>query len=183
MQPNLPSITPTTPAITDPNVQAVASQMGVLPSSSNATDPRLQEVAQGLGVGASPSSSMPTSEPSDVQKASTDEGDQSYDGWCESFVEAATGMPKQGGTALEAWQNNLQKGTGVQGLDGIQPGDPMYFSDPNQPDGHTGIYMGGNRFISATDNGVAVNDLDKWMSDTGQTPLGYISMGGKNGSN
>lgn len=124
--------------------------------------------------------------PSDVQKAEQDIGDGTYSGYCESFVEQMTGSGQMGGSAIEAWNNNAQAGRAVSGTDGIQPGDPIYFSanQGNGGYGHVGIYMGNNQFISATYNGTQVENLDDWTKSTGQQILGYLPFSNtKGGSN
>ena len=102
-----------------------------------------------------------------------------YKNWCQAFVEQVTGSGWKGGTAFEAWQNQQNKA--VQGTAGIKPGDVIYFTPTadNQA-GHTGIYEGKNKFISATDNGVEVLDLKDWQKSTGQKILGYVPVGGRN---
>lgn len=121
--------------------------------------------------------SIPTQSkaPDDVFLASKDTGNHKYDGWCQAFVEHAT-LGKTGvfPSAIDAWQ--AQQDKAVSGLNGIKAGDPIYFS-PNQSNdgyGHTGIYAGDNKFISATDNGIKTIDLKEWSKATGQQVLGYL---------
>ncbi|HEX9059152.1 MAG TPA: NlpC/P60 family protein [Clostridia bacterium] len=125
----------------------------------------------------SDSNSTSQNAPQSVTTAQSDIGDQSYNGYCQAFVEQAT-YGKQGlfgATAYDAWNNFNKKGQATQGTQGIQPGDIIYFSPTQQvPAGHTGIYEGGNNFVSATDDGVQSNDLSKWQQATGQQILGYV---------
>ena len=114
----------------------------------------------------------------DVKLASSDLGDQSYDDYCQEFVDNVLGTPAQNRatTAANAWSNYQQSGQATPGTSGIQPGDIVYFApdQSNGYDGHTGIYTGNNSFISATYNGVQNNNLDKWQKSTGQQILGYV---------
>jgi len=111
--------------------------------------------------------------PSDVQAAKSGKlvnpntKNSDFSGWCQAFVEKAQGSSEKYPTAYDAWTS--QKNKAVQGTKGIQPGDAIYFY-PN----HTGIYMGNDQFISATDNGVESHDLNEWGKLTGQQVLGYI---------
>ncbi len=102
-------------------------------------------------------------------------GSQAYDDLCQKFAEEAVyGKSGLFPNAITAWTNQSKQQ--VSGLSGIQPGDLVYFS-PNQGNGmngHVGIYKGNNQFVSATDNGVRVNDLGQWAKSTGQQILGYI---------
>lgn len=98
-----------------------------------------------------------------------------FNGLCQAFVEHATlGHTGVFPTAIDAW--NQQQNKAVPGLQNIKPGDPIYFSanQSNNNDGHTGIYLGDNKFISATNNGIKTNDIGKWVTDTGQSVLGYL---------
>lgn len=105
-------------------------------------------------------------------------GTKDFNNFCEAFVEQAT----QGHTgvypsAIQAWIG--QQKSAVQGTQGIQPGDTVYFSadKSNGGYGHTGIYVGNGQFISATYNGVQTEDLNKWQQSTGQKLLGYVPSG------
>lgn len=113
-------------------------------------------------------------DPIDLIKAKSQLGKQDYIGYCESFVEQTSNSGWKGMSASDAWQN--QQDEAVQGLGGIQPGDKVYFSDPNNADGHVGIMDKDNNFISATDNGIEENNINEWMRLTGQNPLGYIPI-------
>ncbi len=122
-------------------------------------------------------------DPNSLSSAKQKLGDQSYIGYCEAFTEQVT-VGHQGiwPSAISAW--NGQQDKAVQGLDGVQPGDAIYFA-PDQSNsgyGHTGVYSGDNRFVSATDNGVQETNLNDWQNMTGQQILGYIPHGGTNGS-
>lgn len=110
-------------------------------------------------------------DPADLARAKAQLGEQAYIGYCQSFVEQATGSGWQGSSASDAWERSQNK---IQGLQGMQPGDLIYFNDPNNPDGHVGIADKNNQFVSATDNGIQENDINNWEQETGQSPLGYI---------
>lgn len=102
-------------------------------------------------------------------------GSQAFNDLCQAFVEQAT-YGHQGiyRSAVDAW--NSQQHKAVPGIQGVKPGDVLYFS-PNQGNGgfgHTGIYTGNNQFISATAGGVQYKNLNDWQQGTGQQLLGYI---------
>lgn len=107
-------------------------------------------------------------------------GNQSYDDLCEMFAEQQIyGHASLYPNAITAWtsQSPYQK----SGLQGIQPGDQVFFSPNagNGNNGHTGIFKGydaqGNPLMeSATDNGVQVSNISNWLKGTGQQLLGYI---------
>lgn len=104
-------------------------------------------------------------------------GKNAYIGLCEAFVERMTqGAEGLYRSAADAWNQHQNK---TQGLSGIQPGDAVYFApDPsNGYNGHTGVYAGNNKFISATYNGVKEYDLNDWQKSTGQKVLGYVREG------
>jgi len=103
-------------------------------------------------------------------------GKKDYIGYCEQFVENMAGITQKQPTAIAAWNNAQNR---VQGSQGLQPGDLVYFSanDTNNKMGHTGIYAGNNQFISATNNGIHQDDLNNWQTATGQKLLGYIPQG------
>ena len=92
--------------------------------------------------------------------------------------EKTTGRSGIYGSAIEAWQQQQKKA--VQGINGLREGDAVYFTpnSSNDGSGHTGIYTGNGRFISATYNGVEENDLQEWQNRTGQNVLGYIPQRG-----
>lgn len=103
-----------------------------------------------------------------VKNASQYLGQPLDQGDCQAFVEQMTkGRTGIYPTAIDAW--NSQNKQAIRGLEGIRPGDAIYFT-PN----HTGIYAGNNQFISATDNGVEINNVNDWSQKTGQGILGYI---------
>lgn len=99
-------------------------------------------------------------------------GKKEYIGYCQRFVERMGGTT-QGVSAIDAWNRSQNK---VQGTQGIQSGDLVYFS-PNQSNqgyGHTGVYEGDNNFISATYGGVQRSNLADWAKQTAQKILGYV---------
>jgi hypothetical protein len=114
-------------------------------------------------------------EPKNAMAALSDQGDQSFNQFCQKFVEQATlGHSGVYPSAIAAW--NAQQDKAKPGFDGIQPGDLVYFGadQSNQNAGHTGIYTGNGNFVSATDNGVKQVPLSNWLQSTGQRYLGYI---------
>lgn len=126
---------------------------------------------------------FPKLDPTDVTNANiVGEKPESakYNGYCQQFVDDVIGTPPQSRapSASAAWSNYLQQGQGVQGVNGIQPGDLVYFQDPNDPDGHVGIYSGGDKFISATQvdpkKPVQNQSFKAWNDLTGDQILGYV---------
>jgi len=127
---------------------------------------------QALAAGANPST---------LVYAKQNLGSSDYKGYCEKFVSDA--MQSSGenvqryGSATEAWNNRPQQTDTSQ----ISPGDVVYFvAGPNTTDeavkkwGHTGVYSGDGKFISATNAGVKEWDLGVWERLTGQKLLGYV---------
>jgi len=116
-----------------------------------------------------------TSSPA-VEKARSLVGNTDYNGWCESFVEQMLGLPKMGGSAAEAWNNQLNRA--ASGISGAKPGDPIYFAPDasNEGYGHAAIYAGNGKMISATDNGVAETSIADWEKETGQQLLGHVKL-------
>lgn len=114
-------------------------------------------------------------DPANLAAAKQQLGEKAYIGYCQAFVADTAGGQNHGASAIEAWNNQQDKAT--QGLNGISPGDEIYFNadDSNGGNGHTGIYSGNNHFISATNNGIEEQDLADWQKSTGQQLLGYIS--------
>lgn len=102
-------------------------------------------------------------------------GKKEYIGYCQQFVRELGGTTR-GASAIQAWNSAPNKVVGTQG---IQPGDLVYFSpnSTNQGFGHTGVYEGNNKYISATNSGVLRNDLNAWQTATGQKLLGYVPQG------
>lgn len=118
-----------------------------------------------------------SSPPQDVQNSQQNMGSQDYNNLCEKFVEQNVyGKAGMFPTAADAINNYSKNGQAYTGTDGIQEGDMVYFA-PDQSngfDGHTGIYSGDGKFISATSNGVAEYDLNQWQKDTGQQLVGFV---------
>lgn len=119
-------------------------------------------------------------DPGDLVIAKQQLGNKDFIGLCERFVEqvtkGATGLFSSASSAF-----NGQQGQSQTDLSKMKPGDSIYFAadQSNGGNGHTGIYSGNNKFISATDNGVQENDLSQWQKSTGQKILGYIPQGTK----
>ncbi len=104
-------------------------------------------------------------------------GNQAFDDLCEKFAEEAVyGHAGMFPNAITGWTQQAKHGVAGPSLQGIKPGDLVYFSpnEGNGYNGHTGIYQGNNQFLSATDNGVQLNDLGAWTKSTGQQILGYV---------
>ena len=125
--------------------------------------------------------------PQDLANASTI---PAQSGWCQKFVDDAIGTPQQNRqpSADAAWANYQATGQAVQGTQGIQPGDLLYFSN-----NHVGIYSGGDKFVSATEEDqkspVKNQSIKAWYDLTGDVPLGYVKnpsnlpqIGGANGT-
>lgn len=168
--PDLPSAQDTQPA----SSQTHNSLFPELPQSQTSSQPASQ-TGNSLFPGLQ-SSQDPT--PQDVTNAEQNLGNQDYDGWCETFQEQMTGSPKMGDTAADAWNNYVQEGKVVGGLQDAQPGDLVYFDGDNGL-GHTGIISGKDKsgnttFVSATDNGVENLPINQWLQTTGQQVLGIV---------
>src|SRR6185312_7990417 len=95
--------------------------------------------------------------PQDVQTADSQQGRQDLNGWCESAVEQWAGLPKMGTTAKDAWNNFVSQKKAYSGLQGIQPGDLVYYdaAPGNHNEGHVGLFenydsQGNPIMISAT---------------------------------
>lgn len=101
-----------------------------------------------------------------------------YNGLCEKFVEQAS-YGKSGifPSAIAAWTGQQDKA--IAGINGIKPGDAVYFNadSSNGGFGHTGIYLGEGKMLSATYNGLQESDLGSWQKQTGQKILGYVPLG------
>lgn len=126
--------------------------------------------------------------PRDLEIARQYLGTSKFIGYCQSFVRQVTGGKTTGASAIQAWNNAPTK---IQGTQGLQAGDLVYFSPnaSNRGYGHTGIYEGNGNFISATNNGIKSTGLTDWMKSTGQKLLGYVpaveralGLGGQQGS-
>lgn len=114
-------------------------------------------------------------DPSLLDKARQYLGKNAYIGLCEAFVERMTqGAEGIYRSAIDAW--NQHQGNRQTDLSKAQPGDAIYFAADasNRGFGHTGVYMGNGKFISATDNGIRQYDLNDWQKRTGQKVLGYV---------
>lgn len=136
-----------------------------LPSNPTSNQATTQAIRSGASAGL-------------LEKARQYLGTQEYIGLCQAFVERATkGREGIYASAAEAWEKQQDKAQ--TDFSKIKPGDVIYFSpsESNNWYGHTGIYGGGNKFISATYNGIKELDLNDWMKSTGQKLLGFISEG------
>ena len=94
---------------------------------------------------------------------------------CEGFSELATlGHRGVYGSAIQAWQ--AHRGKAKSGVSGLKPGDLVYFeaNQSNNYSGHTGVYSGNGKFISATPNGVKEMSINDWQKNYGSGYLGYI---------
>ena len=113
-----------------------------------------------------------------VAKAKADQGDQSYNGYCESFAEqVAYGKQNIYGSAAEAWSNYVNSGKARGGdVQKAPKGAMIYFAPDasNWGDGHVGFSDGQGNLVSATSQGVKSIPLNDWIKQTGQTPLGYV---------
>jgi len=159
--------------------QQVASVPTNTQASNGSLDGFLSKYAPGESTNASSGQPNQSALPDDVVTASQRIGDQSDNGLCQAFVEEVQGSKQKYPSAADAWNSQLSKARGS--LAGIKPGDAIYFA-PDQSNGgfgHTAIYKGNGKIVSATYNGVQESNLDSWVSQTGQRILGYIPYGGK----
>ena len=117
--------------------------------------------------------------PSDVASAEENLGSQVDNGECQAFAEqnvyGKTGIFPTASSAADYYSQNGELKSDFQNM---KPGDLIYFKDPNQPNGHVGIYKGNDSMISATYNGVQEDDIKNWLQSTSQSPLGYVRIGG-----
>lgn len=122
---------------------------------------------------------MQQTSPQDVTAAQKELGSTADNGECQRFVEKAvygkTGIFPSATDAASYYQQNGQMQTDFKNM---KPGSLIYFNDPNQPDGHVGIYEGNGKMVSATYNGVQEDDVNNWLQATGQKPIGFVSIGG-----
>ena len=145
-------------------------------SSSNTndmTDPKLlDEIFSGSKQSINPN----------IDKAKQYVGNQdandSYAGWCQKFVDDIQNIPQEQRqtSAIDTFKNNSNSVVDPS-LNGIQPGDKIYFdaAPSNEGNGHVGFYEGNNKFISATDNGIVDNkNINEWTNENNQSILGYI---------
>lgn len=149
------------------------------PSQVTTSNPQVAQVTtEALSSGANPLA---------LAVAKKQLGQSEYIGYCEAFVEHVQGSTTRYPSAIDAWNSQAEQGKAVSGLNGIQPGDAMYFTPNSSNDGygHTGVYAGidtngQQEFISATDNGIQQIPISAWEQATGQQALGYIPKGGQN---
>lgn len=151
-----------------------ASPQPATPTSAPTTAP------QGLSYTPEMQQALGTTTPSDVQTADSQMGQHDLTGLCEQAVEQWSGLPKMGTTAGNAWDNWVSKGKAYSGLQGVQPGDLLYFqpNGSNQGSGHAALFAGydnqGNPLmVSATDNGVEKDNVTTWSSKIAPL-LGYV---------
>ena len=156
---------------------------------NNDTQPTPPPLGDSSTTSSSPSLSD-FSQPTDVTDAVSTGQDlnaPNYSGLCQGFVDDVLKTPPDvrasHTSASAAWDNYQQTGQAVQGTQGIQPGDILYFQDPNNAAGHVGFYSGGDKFVSATEQDpkqvVKNQSVSAWNDLTGDTVLGYV----KNPSN
>lgn len=119
-------------------------------------------------------------DPAALVNAKHDLGVKDFIGLCERFVEqvskGATGMFA---SAKDAFNQQKQQGQAQTDFSKMKPGDAIYFAADasNGGYGHTGIYSGNGKFISATNNGVQEHPIDQWSKSTGQKPVGFVPQG------
>jgi len=97
---------------------------------------------------------------------------------CEQFVENMYGTTGEYPSAIAAWQAQAPSDPALlasqRDLANAPAAAKVYFSDPYQPAGHTGIYLGNGQFIAANDVAVQVWNVGRWQAATGQTFLGWV---------
>jgi LysM repeat protein len=117
--------------------------------------------------------------PAPTKKVTVPQNDPTdYAGLCQKFVEQYTyGKTGIFPSAADAWDSYSQNGQGMTDFTKLSYGDTLYFApdSSNGYAGHTGIYIGNGKMISATYNGVQVSDVNQWMSSTGQQLEGFVS--------
>ena len=89
-------------------------------------------------------------------------GSHNWDGYCEVFVENAYGTQYRFPTAQAAY-NQLHQSSNMSPYLGAL----VWFvpNNGNGWNGHVGIYIGNNQFISATYNGVQTNNITTWSNN------------------
>lgn len=164
---------------TTPYQQALSGADAPTPASSSPTP---YQQAIGLGGTSSIGSTKLTPyqqamTPGNVDQAEGLLGRQDWDALCQKFVEQVTdGRTGEYPSAVDAWNSYAKSGKGQTDFSQMTPGDLLYFSanDGNSQMGHVGIYTGDGKFVSATYGGVQEKDVNDWMQQTGQKPLGYV---------
>lgn len=147
----------------DNAIQSILQKNNISAADSSSSDDQIQSVLQKNGV------------QSGSTAADSAIGDQNDNGYCQRFVEKQlTGHAGIYPSATAAYQDQLQKGNLNSDFSQMQPGDALYFEDPNQPDGHVGIVDGPDSMVSATYNGVQPSKISDWLRATGQRPVGFI---------
>lgn len=141
-------------------------------SPSNSSSP--QDFSSDYGV--SGESKVSFQMPQDVRNAEEVTGTHDLDGWCEHAVEQWDNLPNMGRTANEAWQNWSSQGKAYQNIDQAPVGSLIYFApdQSNRGAGHVAISLGKGNMISATYQGVRQDNVNDWMTRTGQQPLGFV---------
>lgn len=113
-----------------------------------------------------------------LTKAEKDTGDQSYNNYCEQFVEqVAYGNNGLYPSAQAAWNAYVRQGKAVKGnVEDAPRGAMLYFQgdNSNRGFGHAGFADGRGGLISATSSGVKTIPISQWISQTKQKPLGYV---------
>lgn len=107
---------------------------------------------------------------------------QSFINQCERYGELmTTGKVGQFASAADAVQHYAKTGALQQGFDNAKPGKTLvYFSDPNQPFGHVGVFQGFSPsgaplMRSATGMGIRDSDINQWQQATNQKMLGTVT--------
>ena len=116
-------------------------------------------------------------QPQGVTQASSDIGRNDFNGECEAYVEKTLKLPNMGTTAVNAWNNWVDKGKAFADYQKAPAGSLVYFAPDaasNENAGHVAISDGRGNILGATDNGVQKYKIDDWIKQTGQTPLGYV---------
>lgn len=78
---------------------------------------------------------------------------------CSGFVDAVARFVGATGISATDWTGSLFPKT--QSVSSLQPGDLVFFGDPNQTDSHVGIYAGGDQILNASSGigGVGTSSL------------------------
>lgn len=180
---SLPATDPiggTDPGATAPSIDPSLANLTTT-ASTKAADPKYSSLGN---MPAGPQVAQATTQaiqaganPMILNKAKAALGSMDYTGLCERFVEMTQGVRGKFASAIDAWHKQADQA--VSGLGGIKPGDAIYFAPDrtNSGYGHTGVYTGDGKMISATNNGVKEIPLSNWIKSTGQQVLGYIPKG------
>lgn len=105
-----------------------------------------------------------------------------WNGMCEAWAEQqAFGRTGLFPSAIAAAQHFHQSGQLNPNINQAPAGSLIYFGADNSNGGygHVAIADGQGNITGATYNGIQTHPLNAWTQSTGQTPLGFVAVGGK----